>query len=758
MALSVTKRRIATLILKTLLLHRENFNLMKKNLLIALIAAFPALATAQQKPAEKEKQIESVTITKTKKAVEQKADRTIFDFSEQPQLNTGNLMEGVKKLPGLIVSDVAGMMYQGKMLDVYLDGRPLGIGGNQLQGFLEGMPANSVERVEIITQPGAEFPATSGGAIINIITNKNAKNYLSATYTGKYAFSNYDKFRSRTSNSVLLNAKNKYFGWQLNVGQNYREGYRDSRIGDITKIFTENIQRGYFMKSALSFDIGQDKLLLNYDLNRNNNDAYTDSWGFEPVYSTVPALLDYTTDDKGKTENWRHDVSATYQVKFADKAQKLDLNASYNNFNNKYSQSGTRFYPNSSISGGYNTGSDQNIATFKADYSQPVKILEEGKISVGGLFENVNFDTDTQDITNLKYKRQTAAMYAEIQQKYKKFDFTLGARAENYDISGKTIDTLSGTLTKDLIPFNKFRIFPNASVQYSFMPRVYLAFNYNKKIQLPSISSLNPNNTNYQGGNVSFGGNPNLQPTIYDNFEVKISMFDYAFIGYNYSVAENQTVQVAEKNYFFPNQPFIGGREAYSVRNSFINVASMKIHNFNAGIPVPFMIFTKGLKETMKFNFNPDKINFMYLYAGYQLHQLPDNENKGFWMFNLMAQVILPGDTKLVANYMTMTHGNYYYYRMQKPWMNSVDLTVSKKFMNDRLTVSAFANDIFRWNENAVVTLYKNSNIYLGNKFDSQNFGISVNYKIPTKNKLAKETPILLNKDKKEDTGMMPQQ
>ena len=79
-------------------------------------------------------------------------------------------MVKVLKIARTYRSDVAGMMYQGKQLDVYMDGRPLNIGGgNQLQAFLEGMPANSVERVEIVTQPGSEFPATSGGAIINII-------------------------------------------------------------------------------------------------------------------------------------------------------------------------------------------------------------------------------------------------------------------------------------------------------------------------------------------------------------------------------------------------------------------------------------------------------------------------------------------------------------------------------------------------------------------------------------------------------------
>ena len=99
---------------------------------------------------------------------------------------------------------------------LWMEGR-LNITSNELNSFLEGMPANAIERIEIITQPGAEFPATSGGAILNIITNKNAKKYLSATYTNSTNFTSYDDARWRMNNSVLLSAKNKYFGWQLNL-------------------------------------------------------------------------------------------------------------------------------------------------------------------------------------------------------------------------------------------------------------------------------------------------------------------------------------------------------------------------------------------------------------------------------------------------------------------------------------------------------------------------------------------------------------
>ena len=91
-------------------------------------------------------QLEEVVLVTKKKAIEQKADRTIFNFSDQAHLNSGSLMEGLKKLPGLIISDVAGALYQGKQLEVYLDGRPLNIYSDELNSYLEGMPANAIYR------------------------------------------------------------------------------------------------------------------------------------------------------------------------------------------------------------------------------------------------------------------------------------------------------------------------------------------------------------------------------------------------------------------------------------------------------------------------------------------------------------------------------------------------------------------------------------------------------------------------------------
>jgi outer membrane receptor protein involved in Fe transport len=735
-----------------------------KKITIPLLILGSIFTYAQEKPDNqtKEKQIEGVTITKTKKAVEQKADRTIFDFSEQPQLNNGNVLEGIKKLPGLVSTDIAGMMYQGKVLDVYLNGRPLNITSNELNSFLEGMPANSVDRIEVITQPGAEFPATSGGAIMNIITNKNANKYLTAAYSGNYSFTNYDKFRSRTSNSLNLNARNKIFGWQLNIGQNYRESMLTTNQNDLLRSNTDRYGRGYFAKSGLTFDLGDDRLLLNYDIYHNNNDNYTLSDGEGAEKVTIPNTnpeqfyyRDFIFDasDAAHTLNTRQEAVVTYQKRFDDKAQKLDFQFGYTKSDSKFDQDnifrrGTFYNPEEAFS--FTAGnvlsnkSDMRIANFKVDYSQPLKILDGGKVSLGGLYENQDFDTENRGLTNLEYKRQTTATYLEFQAKLKKFDFILGTRAENYDISGVTrvLGSTNTVVQKDLIPFNKFKLFPNASVQYNLMNQVYVAANYNKKISLPSISALNPNNTTFQGPNTQVTGNPNLQPTIFDNYELKVSAFDYAFIGYSVSSAKNQVAQIIRKD----------GKNLY---NEQVNISNMKIHNFNVGLPIPFMVFSKPISEIMKFNFNPDKINFMYLYAGYQKHDIDNLNNKGFWIFNIMTQIILPKEIKLTANYSYLTpKAGYFYFTAEKPFNNSLDITLTKKFMDNRLTVSVFANDIFN---GQVMQVRSNppsgEAVYMRNKYDTRNFGLSINYKIPTKNKLAKEDPNILNSTKKEENG-----
>lgn len=666
----------------------------------------------------KTSELKEIVVGSKKKSIEQRADRTIFDFSEQSHLNSGSLMEGLKKLPGLIVSDVAGMMYQGKQLEVFMDARPLNIFSNELTSYLESLPANSIEKVEIITQPGAEFPATSGGAIINIVTSKNAKKYLSATYSNGYSYTKYDQSRHRINNSLLLNSKNKWFGWQIQAGQNYNEGYQRTNFQNESVVLSKNVSdrtnRFYFFKTGLKFDFKKDRLLVNYDFSTSNNNALVDASG-----------LGFQTSDKSNNVLDRNDVAINYQKRFTDKTKKLDFRFNANSVKNDFElmnrTSGTSVLDN---------GFNQLFYQFKTDYSQDLSVLDKTKFSSGILADKLEFEAQNLGITNLDYQRTTLSAYSEFQTSYNKFDFIMGGRLESYSITGNTDSA-------KLIPFKQTRFFPNATLQYNIMPQVFVNANYNKKISLPNTSALNPNNTSYQNPNVSIFGNPNLQPTIFDNYEVKISAFEYFFVSYSRSDANNQVM----------NRIISAGSGAASISE---NIPQITIHNFNFGLPIPYMLFTKGLKETLKFDFNPDEINFLYLYVGHQKHILPDVESKGLWFFNAMSQIVLPSKIKFTANYNTSsTGGNYYYFENRVPFSHQFDVTFAKKFLDNNLSVSLYCNDIFNTNEQGFNAL--GTNLIYESKNDSRRIGLSLNYKIPTKNKLAKEEGIILNNDKKDD-------
>ena len=711
---------------------------MKKQIAVLslLISAMGWAQESKPQTQKKEKEIKEVTITKTKKAVEQKADRTIFDFSEQPNLNTGTALEGIKKLPGLIVSDLTGMAYQGKALDVYMDGQPLNITSNELSAFLEGMPASVIDRIEVVTSPGAEYPATSGGAILNIITSKSARSYLTATYSGNYSFSNYDKYRSKTNNSILLNSKNRWFGWQLNVGQNYREAMEDSEVDNISKIFNDERNRGYFTKAALTFDFSQnDRLLLNYNLNYSNNDAAVQSNG---IYSG----LSYTREDETKSLGLRHEASATYQKRFSGSDKKLDFKFTYTKRDNDFKQENLFLNQIPTNQLVLDNSSDARMAEFRVDFSQPLNLFDKGKISIGGLYDRRYFTTKNRGITNLDYQRQTASSYVELQTTIGKLDFILGTRAEDYDISGTTYNSTTHQYD-DLHKFKQYRLFPNASVQYNITKGVNFAVNYNKKISLPSISVLNPNSNIYRNSNYQMIGNANLQPTIYDNIEAEISAFDYIFLGYNLSLGDNEYAQKMT-------------RSGDEVSINYENISSARIHNFNIGFPIPFMIFTKPIKEIKNTinTINTGEVSYLYFYTNYQFQRLPDINPNGRWFFNLNAQIVLPKGIKLNANYSyTPANAGIYYYKIDEPMNNAMDITLSRKFMKDRLNVSLYVYDVFNTNKMVLRSIYQASNVLTSDKSDTRTFGISVNYNIPTRNKLAKENPNMLGSDKKEDEG-----
>jgi hypothetical protein len=103
---------------------------------------------------------------------------------------------------------------------------------------------------------------------------------------------------------------------------------------------------------------------------------------------------------------------------------------------------------------------------------------------------------------------------------------------------------------------------------------------------------------------------PNLQPTIYNNYEAKISAFDLRFYQLHISYRTKSLIEWELAGWF-------------RVINTNENLPEIKIH-ISVGCLILTCCFYKGLAETMKMNVNLDTMNFLYVYAGYQYHDIPN--------------------------------------------------------------------------------------------------------------------------------------
>jgi hypothetical protein len=93
----------------------------------------------------------------------------------------------------------------------------------------------------------------------------------------------------------------------------------------LSRTDADRIGRNNFIKSAVTFDVGKDRLLLNYDLTQNNNDSYT--LGNGPGFST---------NDASVSTGLRQDAVVTYQKKFDNTSKKLEFKLNYNNNTNNF--------------------------------------------------------------------------------------------------------------------------------------------------------------------------------------------------------------------------------------------------------------------------------------------------------------------------------------------------------------------------------------------------------------------------------------
>ncbi|GGC76695.1 TonB-dependent receptor [Flavobacterium lutivivi] len=685
------------------------------------------VAKDSTKNVEKTNELKEVTIYgKKRQFVKIESDKTTVSIKDNPMLSTGNAFEAVKKIPGVIASPIGGLTLNGKGVRIYIDGAPSTLSGTDLENYLASLPANAIEKIELIYNPGAAFDANSSGSIINLITSSKKLKGVNASFNINYNFNKYQK----PSPQILLNGKEKNLSWQTMIGYNYIESDNKNTSGQtftafnpdeslFQKRFDLRVNRNFYFRTGTNYKLSEkSNLLFNYNLNLSNDRSTFDA------STTGTSIEDYFNKGTNKEKNNNHEISLQYKTKLDTLGRTLDVTGFTNIFGRTPKLNSNAISDN--VESFNNTNNDFKLLNYYLKYDFVIPFQKKDfSISTGGKFNTLKVDntgnyflnTNTPKVIDFDYNETNLAFYAEARKKFKKLNVTLGLRYENFNVDRTGIT--NGDKTD--ISFNNSNLFPNVSALYEVTNDINLVASYNRKISQPSYQTLDPNGSNFDQYNTN-EGNIFLNPSFYDNYEFKITAMQFVQLGANYTVAKDHNLFIFDAD--------ADATEPVSIQ-TFEQFEKYRTFSAYLNFPIPLDYFFKGKDEFQKRMANIDKMNYIYLSINYIKNVTEGYDfsfgNKPIWNYAAEAQIQLPWNVKGSMSYYILPSGNWEIYRITKP-IQEFSMSFHREFMDKKLKIGLHAFDLFNTNEVNALVSSTNLQTQFYEKRDSRHFRISLTY------------------------------
>lgn len=501
--------------------------------------------------------LDEFVVTAQKKLVESDGAKLTYNVSEDPQAQSSPVMDILRKVPGVSVDAEDNIRVNGQTsFKIFLNGKEDPTLQGDVKNILKSMPASSIKKIEVISDPGAKYEAEGVGGILNIVTIQRQ--------TLQGFMSNINLWFSNSMAGVGVSARTKV----KNVTADLQIGYNS---GQLFHQYASSVQKD---ENLTADTPGETRLRQTDQRIRFNDFNYTGirlntSWepdtlnlftvsgylNFNKNYSTFSEttagsdiagtpLWSFRRETTSSPANYRGgSIQASYQHTFgAEGAHNLVLSYSYSNNGNDRDYRMRSFddwnYPLDYVfSRSYSKGfSDTHI--LQIDYSNPLRkwiTLEVG--GKGSMFRNHNHSLasyggedgimvpDDKSEMRIRQFRDVGALYASADFNLDKFRSRLGLRYE-YTHMGLRYPELKDrdytTILNDLVP--------NASVSYNFTDASNLRLAYQLRISRPSLNTLNPYRNSVTEGTLSYG-NPNLKSEKMHNIYLSYSNYDHPLSG-----------------------------------------------------------------------------------------------------------------------------------------------------------------------------------------------------------------------------------
>lgn len=482
-------------------------------------------------------QLKEATVSGQKSFVANSIDRKTYNVEDMAINRGSNVSEVLEIIPSVDVDIDGNISLRGSQnLTVLIDGKPTLISNSDLQSLFETLPANSIKKIEVITNPSAKYDPDGMAGIINIVTKKNKLEgffgnvNVGAAYNGRY------------NAGGMLNIKQGKWSTMLNAGVNYGDRFRNGSsfrrtYGDTNNILNQtsdgaNIGLGGRAMLSIAYaidkssnvtlsatssihDMTMDEEIL-YENSLENFDPYSrfsrnSETEFNMNFSNVK--LDYTKDYKGQD----HNLSAS-----------LMLNSFTMNTTSEFLQSLNEVNPSEWSIINQRNRTEANIPSFLAqvDYVKPLKknsFLEMGAKTInkfGQAFllaevkEGSEWVKEALWSNDYQVDEGIHSVYGVFKQQRKKLGYQIGLRLEQAFTDAFLLES------NDTFHNEYFSPFPTLHLSYKLKPKSTLKASYSRRVNRPRERAMRPFADYSDPLNVR-QGNPFLLPEFIDSYELE---------------------------------------------------------------------------------------------------------------------------------------------------------------------------------------------------------------------------------------------
>ena len=499
----------------------------------------------------KTQQVKDIVVQGQKEVMEAGFDKKVYNVAEDLNVSGGTANDILNRLPSVEVDQDGGVLLRGQgSVTILIDGRPSSMSGGNGKTLLDALPANSIERVEIVTNPSAKYDPDGTSGIINIVLKKNKLLGFNGMVAANLASGNLNG-GNVGDGSVSLSYRNgniNVFGtYNARFLEGYRNNYNDIRQELSTGVFTLDQNRtGTDLDAGQTFRVGAD-----INLNPRNTigfvatgsitqrDRTGDLWNAQLDTNAQVTNL-WLRSSYDPTDRQNLDLNFNYKHDFKEERGNLifDVNQSLGSEDIEGYYVNTYYNPDTSLSSLaiidqrlFNTDKN-NITTAQADLTYLfAKLGLRTEAGLKAILRDQLVDTYSETLDNALntyhedtlanflygYKEQIYSLYGVVGKQIKRFKMQAGLRAEKaYQIPNLISDSIR-------IVNDYFNFFPSAYLRYELKPKSELSLSYSRRIRRASANELNPF-TNYSDPFNLQRGNPYLSPEYIHSYDLTYSL------------------------------------------------------------------------------------------------------------------------------------------------------------------------------------------------------------------------------------------